>query len=257
MKKTFIFCMAYLCLLFSFSTNVLADDEPLHIFLDGKRVEFAASPFIENGSALVPFRALFEQLGTTVGWDGETNTVSATYGETTLMYTIGELEEFRDSQKISLPVAGRIVEGSAFIPVRLIGEAIGATVGWEERTRTILISTAAKRPATVQKVNTDYTVELLPIGEASSTSEKVHLIGVGPSESACSYESLIGQTVYFEHEPSFPKQAYGYLYLEDGQMLNIQMLAEGCAVKGIPHSELRWVELFEFINDHMEEQPPR
>ncbi|MFC3769466.1 stalk domain-containing protein [Paenibacillus sp. GCM10012303] len=252
MKKVVILCITYFYLLFSLSTLVHAENQAPHVFLDGKLLEFNVSPVIDNGSTLVPLRKLFEEYGATVSWDETTSKVTAKYGETTLIYTIGDLQGFKDNKAIALEVPGRIIDGSTLIPVRFASEALGALVGWENKTRTITISTKSKRSGTVQSVSGN-AIEILPVGEEKPTAEKVHLIGVEPSQLACTNDKLEGKTVNFEHEPAVAdnNSVYGYLYLEDGNMLNTQMISEGCEDKSTSSAKYRWAELFEFIKETM------
>lgn len=253
MKKNFVATLFFIYLLFSSSTFVFAEDKEPQLFLDGKLLEFDISPIIENGSTLVPLRKLFEEYGATVTWDGTTNTVTAKYGEVILTYTIGDLKGFKGNKVIELPVAGRIVNESTFIPVRFVGEALGAMVGWENETRTITISTKSKREGSVRKVVDSNTVEILPAGEDKPTPETINLVGVGSSKLTCASYELEDKTVYFEYEPEGTDKnlIYGYLYLEDGQMLNAQMIVEGCADSSTSQSEFRWSPLFKHLQERL------
>jgi YVTN family beta-propeller protein len=55
----------------------------------GQSVDMDASPFIQNGRALVPVRYLADALGSQASWDAATRTVTLTKGDTTIGMTIG------------------------------------------------------------------------------------------------------------------------------------------------------------------------
>ena len=58
---------------------VFAASKPIDVFINGSKVSFkAGTPYLENNSVLVPFRAIFENLGLEVLWDAKTGTVTGT-----------------------------------------------------------------------------------------------------------------------------------------------------------------------------------
>jgi hypothetical protein len=58
-------------------------DEPkgITIKINGKKIETDVDPINVNGRVLVPVRAVAENLGCIVEWDGATQTVSITKGQ--------------------------------------------------------------------------------------------------------------------------------------------------------------------------------
>ena len=51
-------------------------EEPITVVLDGQTLEFDVQPTIIDGRTMVPMRVIFEALGATVEWNGETRTVT-------------------------------------------------------------------------------------------------------------------------------------------------------------------------------------
>ena len=47
------------------------------------------NPEILDGRTLVPLRSIFEAMNATVDWDGDTSTVTATRGDTSIQIRIG------------------------------------------------------------------------------------------------------------------------------------------------------------------------
>jgi hypothetical protein len=131
------------------------------IEIDGKAISprdvtgAVVYPFIRNGTTYLPVRAVGEALGMSVDWDGENDTVKLdtvaaagkleVTGEASLFKTGTELIEviYRDikivingESMIPRDVTGVIVEpfiynGTTFLPIRAVGEALGLTVSWD------------------------------------------------------------------------------------------------------------------------------
>lgn len=114
-------------------------NDAIKVSIDGKSVPFDQSPIIEDGTTLVPFRAIFEELGLTVGWDGDTKTVTGTKERFTISMQIGSTTAQLNGKPAELSLAPRIVNGSTFVPLRFIGEATGRDVTWIANARAIHI----------------------------------------------------------------------------------------------------------------------
>lgn len=107
-----------------------------------KKLEVA--PFISNGRTLVPFRAIFEELGYTVDWDGATKTVTATYSGNVIKLTIGSNKALVNGYEIPLDVAPTIVNSSTVVPLRFVAENSGSFVNWNPEDKSISISRVGK-----------------------------------------------------------------------------------------------------------------
>lgn len=152
---------------------------PISIYLDGSQLESGTEPMIVDGAVLVPMRGLFEAQGAKVIWDGGSKTVTATKGDTTLTYQIGQDTADLNGQPLSLSVPGQIKDGYTLVPLRFVSEALGSTVSWDPDSRTVqvnsfILETTVLRELSLKSapdVQSDSAVVLLPAGE------KVHVIG--------------------------------------------------------------------------------
>ncbi|MFD2671463.1 stalk domain-containing protein [Marinicrinis sediminis] len=113
---------------------------PAHmtVLLNDEILQFDVQPVIVKGSTLVPLRKIFESLDASVYWKNDTKTVTATKGQMTFTYTIGDMHAWRNDWK--LPVAtipGMIVEGNTMVPLRFVSESLGVQVHYVAETRTI------------------------------------------------------------------------------------------------------------------------
>ena len=116
-------------------------ERPITVKINDTAVTFDQPPIIYNDRTLVPLRAIFEALGATVTWDGETQTVTAEKGGTTIKLTIGEYGFYKNGSAISLDVPGMIVNDRTLVPVRAVSEAFDCTVDWDGDTQTVTIQT--------------------------------------------------------------------------------------------------------------------
>jgi len=110
------------------------------VVLDGRLLTFDVPAQIVNDRALVPLRAIFEELGAEVSWDNGTKTVTATKDGTEISLTIGSTSPTVNGKVVTIDQPGIIVNGRALVPIRFIAEALGVSVAWEGSTRTVKIS---------------------------------------------------------------------------------------------------------------------
>ncbi len=116
----------------------------IQVTLDDKALSFSdAQPLMRNDRTFVPFRAIFESMGASVSWDNASHTVTAKRGDRTIQLTIG-----RKSCSVSRSGADRsfvtdaapfIEGGRTYVPVRFAAQALGAAVGWDNNTQTVVI----------------------------------------------------------------------------------------------------------------------
>lgn len=90
---------------------------------------------------MVPLRAIFEGLGTTVEWNDSTQTVTA-YNETTIVKaTIGEYTMNVNGTAKSIDVPPMLVNDRTLVPARFVAEAFDCDVDWDGNTQTVYITT--------------------------------------------------------------------------------------------------------------------
>lgn len=117
--------------------SALADD--VNVTLDGKKLDFDVPAQIVEDRTVVPMRAIFEALGASVEWDGETRTITSVKDDTEIKMTIGESVIYVNGKPITLDVAPMITEGRTLVPARAVAESFGAAVDWDGETRTVKI----------------------------------------------------------------------------------------------------------------------
>ena len=90
-------------------------------------------PVIVNDRSLLPVRAVVEQMGGTVDWNGETQEVTLTYGEAEIKLTIDSTEALLNGEKQALDVAPTVINDRTMLPIRFIAYSFKFEVEWNER----------------------------------------------------------------------------------------------------------------------------
>lgn len=116
-------------------------NENIKVGIDGKTVKFDVAPKVIQGTTMVPFRGVAENLGGKATWDEKTRTVTVTKGGVVLKLTIGSKVAYINGKKTALKVAPVIVSGRTLVPLRFISEGFGYQVQWNGTTKAITIST--------------------------------------------------------------------------------------------------------------------
>lgn len=146
MKKSIVLVVLMLALM----TTAVFAESPVAITVNGAAIEFTAetgAPFIDNGNTLVPFRVTIEKIGAEVEWNAETRTAIAKKGDITVEAPIGENHVLSNGEKIEISTAAVIQDGKTYLPIRVVVEALGGEVEWNNETRTVEITTISAEEA--------------------------------------------------------------------------------------------------------------
>lgn len=115
-------------------------DHAIKGYVNGERVDFEVQPLIENGSTLVPFRAISAALRATVDWNEAERTVTVAKNGVVIKLVIGSNIATINGEEAKLETAATIVDGSTVVPVRFIGEAFKADVQWDDETKSFVVN---------------------------------------------------------------------------------------------------------------------
>ena len=144
----------------SMAAAVNAENNP-KVYIDNSMITFADQQpvILGEGTTLVPARGVFEALGASVDWYGETRTVQIDSDDhitriflniddpVMKVYTFTSILSSEESL-VSLDVAPQIINDRTMIPLRAISEAIGADVKWDGDAYSVLITTKDYKPYT-------------------------------------------------------------------------------------------------------------
>lgn len=105
--------------------------------VDNEAVIYDTAPVIRNDRTLVPIRIVTETLSGKVDWNGVTKEVTLHIDGKEIKMTVGKtLEKYG--------VAPVIIDGRTFVPVRFVADELGATVAWDNATKTVTITKIEK-----------------------------------------------------------------------------------------------------------------
>lgn len=118
------------------------EEPPITVKLNDREMIFDQPPIIEEGRTLVPLRTIAEALCLNVQWQEETQTIllSKENDNTEITLTIDSTEVKKNEETITLEVPAKIVNGRTLVPLRFIAECFNVSVGWNEETITVYLT---------------------------------------------------------------------------------------------------------------------
>ncbi len=141
--KKIVALLSTVLIMFSLTSPVLADTPK--VTFNGVQMEFEADPYIKNDFTMVPFRAIFEAMGATVGWDPDTRNVMAYLETEDDFIDVGMQIDlpyaFVKGEMIELDIPAEITNNFTFVPIRFVAENLGAQVEWDHDNYTVVITT--------------------------------------------------------------------------------------------------------------------
>lgn len=130
---------------------VMAAGQSVNVTVDGVAVQFAGTkPMTQSGRVLVPLRGVLEKMGAFVEWVPATRTVIAQKGDLYVELPVGSKTATVNGKQVALDVPAAVMGGSTMVPLRFLGEALGADVKWDGVSRTVVIGTSGESAAPPQ-----------------------------------------------------------------------------------------------------------
>lgn len=117
------------------------------LLLNGKQLQADAAPFLEQGRVFVPVRAVAEALDAEVGWDAQTERVHISGPETKIEFQAGSPGVLVNGTEMQVTPAAKMVNDRTMVPVRFVGETLGAVVDWDETSHTVSITSPTPEDA--------------------------------------------------------------------------------------------------------------
>lgn len=118
----------------------------VRLVIDGSEISALPAPFIENGRTLVPVRLVSEQLGAQVTWNGQDRTVHIAKGDRSVLLRIdSRLVAYKSSGTESYnltDVSPKIMGDRTFVPLRLVSNALGVGIRWDNASRTVFVDSS-------------------------------------------------------------------------------------------------------------------
>ena len=162
-------------------------------------------PVIVSDRTLLPVRTVVEQMGGTVGWNGETEEVILTYGADVIKLTIDSTEAQLNGETQDLDVAPTVINDRTMLPIRFIAESFKFTVEWNESEQIVTITNAntseqnpVKQPEETQaSTGKSIVVYFSATGNTKSLAEK------SAEESDSDIFEIVPQEVYTSEDLNY------------------------------------------------------
>lgn len=145
----FVICFAVVAAAFTAGIGLMQESSAnpqIQLVIDKKNITTDVAPMVKNDRMLVPIRVISEELGANVTWDGVNQSVFIERGNRSILLRIDKnLIEYKidgnDSYGLS-DVPPIIVNERTLVPVRLISNALGVGINWNENSRTVTVNSS-------------------------------------------------------------------------------------------------------------------
>lgn len=108
-------------------------------YVDDQAKNLDVAPVIRSDRTMVPMRFIGEALGAQVDWEDASRKVTYSIDDIKIELFIGKKTARLNGKNITLDVDPVIVSERTMVPLRFVGEYMGATVDWDDNTRTAII----------------------------------------------------------------------------------------------------------------------
>lgn len=128
-------------------------DQVITVTVNNQPVRFAAAPpMMLSGRVMVPVRGVFERLGGNVLWDPKARVVTGARAKSSDQFRlrVGSREALVNGQTTTLDAPPRIVNGTTYVPLRFVSEALGARVVWDSARRAVVITSDGASAAIIE-----------------------------------------------------------------------------------------------------------
>lgn len=176
------FLLTLLCILGLLSIYTYAAED-ICVKIDGIDVEFTdACPTIIDGRTMVPVRSVCNALGAEVDYDSTTGIITGKKENTTLVMGLGSKNICVNDTTDTMDVVPAVINGRALVPARYIAEGFGYDVGWDNDSRTVVITSLGYNTRSRNNVE----LHFIDVGQGDCTlvSDNGHymLIDAGENE---------------------------------------------------------------------------
>lgn len=159
-------------------TTVAAADA-VTVYLNGTPLSFPdAQPQISSSRTYVPIRQTAEYLGLSIDWNSKTETLTFTRDGITIAHTMRSSIVYVNGAANTYDSPSINKNNRTLMPIRMLADAIGASVEWDNATRSVKITTNTAAGATITSCNASETVvqggkEIVLTAVASKNATKV------------------------------------------------------------------------------------
>lgn len=171
-------CFIVMLFCFLLPVSVYAADEPIRVFIDDEPLDEAYSSEIIEGRTFVPIRVIAETWGAVVGWNQELQQVRIRKDRLTIDLFIDQYEAIVAGETVVATAAPQVIDGRTMIPLRFVGELLGAQVQYDvsERAVKVFLPKEAQPQQPPIEKPTPELPEVEQVPDGVNTLDVVHLL---------------------------------------------------------------------------------
>lgn len=152
MKKTgfVLFLLMFLVMMVSVQDRAAAASGSVQIVLDGNELKVSKDTKVTNvnGSTMVPFRVIGENLGFGVKWEQKSQKVLINKGSKSIELVVNDKTATVNGKKMTLDNPPLLQNNIVVVPVRFVSEQMGIQVSWDGANQTVYLTTNPQPPKT-------------------------------------------------------------------------------------------------------------
>ncbi|MCC8097492.1 MAG: copper amine oxidase N-terminal domain-containing protein, partial [Eubacterium sp.] len=133
-------CAEIICPFVNVNIPYTGAEESITLIINGQEAETDVSPYIENGSTMVPVKVIADALRLSADYDSASKTVILSNDSTAIVLVIGSSNAVVNNSVTTLTSPAVIKDGRTMIPLRFCVEAFGAAADWNPDTKTVTIT---------------------------------------------------------------------------------------------------------------------
>src|SRR5690625_4236043 len=118
----------------------LASTFSITVYIDGEELVTSVEPQVIDARTFVPIRVIAEKWGAVVGWNQELELVRITRDRQRIDLYINEPEAQVNGEVIVSDAAPVVIQGTTLIPLRFVGELLGADVDYDAKSRSVMVN---------------------------------------------------------------------------------------------------------------------
>ncbi|HSL93802.1 MAG TPA: stalk domain-containing protein [Bacillota bacterium] len=151
--------LAFLLLIFVFDGSAQAADG-LILVIDGQVITSDPPPVLLNGRTMVPARLVTETLGARVDWFDADSSVHIVKPDRAVVMRIDNHFVKLDTGSVKYmltDVAPTLIGGRTYVPLRLVSNAMGVQIDWDQATLTVSVDSSQSAevdPSTLLRITT-------------------------------------------------------------------------------------------------------
>jgi len=107
--------------------------------VNGEEQKLELAPMLENKTTLIPVRFFIDAMGGEIRWEQDSKRVSIIRDNHLIELWIDDASVVIDGKRVESLVAPKLVKKRTMLPLRLISEALGWKVGWDQKTKSITL----------------------------------------------------------------------------------------------------------------------